>query len=214
MDVALRESRRIGKAPVVEGVVSIQVQCLHLKNVGRQLYAVHTLMIVPPREVMRILVDKVPPETVTVRVDVQFIVLVLPQQLGRIQRHVKREAQIRNTHAQRRFIVGCHLRLEKLSVLQPLRFNLRPRHVQSGLDGPLRPRARDKRRVDIPLAVVLGQHTVEPVQDTLRRQWQAHTAHHNDEQGHHPTPTHCHMCYMLSYHHASSTLLQRWESSS
>ena len=125
-------------------------------------------MVVPPREISCVLVDEVPAETVAVGVDIQFIVFVLSHQLGRIERHVERKAQITNPHAEGGFVVGCQFRFEMFSDVYSLRLNLRPREVIPDLGGPLRLRPCDIGRVDVAFLIFHGQHTVHPMKDVLR----------------------------------------------
>ena len=49
-------------------------------------------MVVPTSEVMGILIDNVKPETLAVRVKVQFVIAVLTHQLGGIECYAEREA--------------------------------------------------------------------------------------------------------------------------
>ena len=70
--VTLRERRRIGEPPVVEGIVSIHVQRLHRQHLGRQFDALLPLLLMPSSEIARILVDEVEAPPVVIGVDVQF----------------------------------------------------------------------------------------------------------------------------------------------
>ena len=117
----------------------------------------------PACEVVGILEDDVVAEVPAVGVEVQLEVAVLAHQFGRIEGSTQRESKITHTHAERRFVVGCYLRVEFLSARHTHGLQLRTRNVESRCEGPLGLRSCDVRRVDVALEVAYGQHTIHPM---------------------------------------------------
>ena len=193
LDVALRESRGIGEAPVVEDVEGIQVERLDVEQTGSQLQAPHPLVVVPPREIVGFLIDDVPAEALAVGVDVQFVVVVTSHQFGRIQRQAERNAQITQTETERRLAVGIHFRGEVLPTVIALGHNIRSGKVEPCLGSPLRLWPNDISGINVTFVVFFSQYIVEALQKVLRRHRLPQAARRHEEQPPCPTPA-CQPC--------------------
>ena len=71
-------------------------------------------MVVPPREVVGVMVDDVPTEALAVGVDVQLIVFVFSHQFGGIECHAERKIQITDGYAE-----GSPLSVPSDSIVEP-----------------------------------------------------------------------------------------------
>ena len=178
LDVALREGGRVGEAAAVEGIIGIQVQRLHLQHAVGQFQALHAVLVVVAREVLGVLIDNVETEPAPIAVEVQLIVADCARRLGGVQRRTQRQAEVADAQAERRLPVGLHLRHVVLAVsrragrhgraVDAFGPDLCSRHVQPGPDGPSGLRPHDVRRVDVALAVSLGQLAVKTLKQALR----------------------------------------------
>ena len=117
--------------------------------------------LLPAREVMGILIDDVEAEAAAIGVDVELVVVVTAEELSGVECQADGEAQIADSCADGRLVVGLHLRIEMVSVARALGLYLLTREVMSRQQGPLRWRTNDERRVDVALAIAGGEVVVD-----------------------------------------------------
>ena len=70
LDVTLCEGGRVGKTAMIKGIIGVYVQCLHRKDIFRQIYALHAVHIMPTGEVLSVLINEIETETLTIQVEV------------------------------------------------------------------------------------------------------------------------------------------------
>ena len=101
LDVALGESSGIGESAVVEVIEGVRIVRLHRELVFGQIKSPDTIYFSPAAKVLGILEGKVEAKALALRGDVQFVVVVLAQQLGRIERCTERNTHIADGQANR-----------------------------------------------------------------------------------------------------------------
>ena len=167
LDVALRESGRIGETATIEDVEGVEIQRLNRQHSIGQFNAIFPFVVVPTLEVLGILIDDVEAEAPSIAVEVQFEVAVLAHQLGRIKRRAERKAKVADTQADCRLPVGFHLGLEVLAVFGALGLDFRPRHIHSRRDSPFRRRPCDIGGVYVALTIVQRQNAISAMKHRL-----------------------------------------------
>ena len=82
-------------------------------------------MLVPARKVFGILIDDIETESAAVAVEIQLEVAVLTYQFSGVKCHAEGYTEIADAQAERRLLVGFHLRLEVHALIHTFGLNLR-----------------------------------------------------------------------------------------
>ena len=117
--VAVGKGGRIGEPTVVEDVVGIQIQRAQLEHIARcRDIVLLAIRLVPSLEVSGILIGEVEAESLAIRAEVQFVVVIPAQQLGGVDSQTGRHPEIAHGSAESYLPVGGHLRQEVLALAE------------------------------------------------------------------------------------------------